>query len=299
MAWGGVLAALSLLLLYLATMLPSGRIGMVAVAGLVPAVGVISGGLATGFLSYGAAGLLGLLLLPDKGSALLYVLFFGLYPMIKYLIERLRKLPLELVLKLVFFNLILIAMIAFGLWLIKRFVKREGTKNVILIIAAAFTIVFHYSLLIFKLLSGEDAIAYLGETPNLLLPIYPCNVVMWSALIFACLKNKKSKIGEFFSDYVFWFGLISTLVGMFANVDFINNPTLADYENVKSIGAHATLLFNLLLLPIFGYVKIDVVRNIKNIVISIVMMALIGGYCNLVFGALVSEASAYDVNSMF
>lgn len=107
-AWGGVLAALSLLLLYLATMLPSGRIGMVAVAGLVPAVGVISGGLATGFLSYGAAGLLGLLLLPDKGSALLYVLFFGLYPMIKYLIERLRKLPLELVLKLVFFNLILI-----------------------------------------------------------------------------------------------------------------------------------------------------------------------------------------------
>jgi hypothetical protein len=34
-------------------------------------------------------------------------------------------------------------------------------------------------------------------------------------------------------------------------------------------------------------------------VISIVMMALIGGYCNLVFGALVSEAAAYDVNSMF
>jgi len=86
---------------------------------------------------------------------------------------------------------------------------------------------------------------------------------------------------------------------MFANVDFIQNPTLADYENVKSIAAHATLLFNVLLLPLFGYVKIDVKRNITNIILSIFLMAVIGGYCNLVFHALVSEAAAYDVNSMF
>lgn len=112
-ALGGVLAALSLVLLYISTLLPSGRIGMVAVAGLVPAAGVISGGLAAGFLCYGAAGLLGLLLLPDKGCALLYVIFFGLYPMIKSIIERLRKLPLELLLKLAFFNAVL-AILLFG-----------------------------------------------------------------------------------------------------------------------------------------------------------------------------------------
>ncbi len=112
-ALGGVLAALSLLLLYAAALLPTGRIGMVAVAGLVPAAGVISGGLAAGFLCYGAAGLLGLLLLPDKGCALLYVIFFGLYPMIKSVIERLRKLPLELLLKLIFFNIVL-AILLFG-----------------------------------------------------------------------------------------------------------------------------------------------------------------------------------------
>ena len=112
-ALGGVLAALSLLLLYLATLLPSGRIGMVAVAGLVPAAGVVSGGLAAGFLCYGAAGLLGLLLLPDKGCALLYAVFFGLYPMVKSAVERLRKLPLELLLKLAFFNAVL-AILLFG-----------------------------------------------------------------------------------------------------------------------------------------------------------------------------------------
>ena len=201
--------------------------------------------------------------------------------------------------KLIIFNLILIALIAFGLWLVKKYVKRERTKNIILISAAIFTIVFHYSSFIFKLLSGDNAIEYLGETPNLILPIYPCNVVMWSALIFAFFKDKKTKVASLFADYLFWFGIISTLVGMFANVDFINNPTLLDYENFKSITAHATLLFNILLLPLVGYIKIDVKRNIISISISILAMAVIGGYCNLVFHALVSEAAAYDVNSMF
>ena len=201
--------------------------------------------------------------------------------------------------KLITFNFVLIALIAIGLWLIKKYVTKESTKNLILVVAAVFTIVFHYSTFGFKLLTGGNAMEYLSDTPNLILPIYPCNVVMWSALIFALLKNKHSKLGAFFADYLFWFGIVSTLVGMFANVDFINNPTLADYENVKSIAAHATLLFNVLLLPIFGYIKIDVKRNITNIIISIFVMAAIGCYCNLVFHALVSEAMAYEVNSMF
>ena len=201
--------------------------------------------------------------------------------------------------KLILFNFILITLIALGLCLIKKCVKQERTQNIILVAAAIFTILFHYSTFGFKLFTGGDAMEYLSQTPNLILPIYPCNVVMWSALIFGFLKNKKSRVGSFFADYLFWFGIISTLVGMFANVDFIKNPTLADYENFKSIAAHATLLFNDLLIPLFGYIKIDVKRNITNIIISIFQMAVIGCYCNLVFHALASEVIAYDVNSMF
>ena len=201
--------------------------------------------------------------------------------------------------KLLLFNFALIAVIILGLWCTKKFLKSESSRNIVLAIAAICTILLHYSTLIGKLVSGKDAIGYLSTTPNLILPIYPCNVVMWSALIFAFLKNKDSKIGKFFVDYIFWFGILSTLVGMFANVDFIKNPTLADWENVKSITAHATLLFNVLLLPIFGYVKIDLKRNMTNIILSIVVMALIGNYCNLVFHVLVSKDAAYNVNSMF
>ena len=201
--------------------------------------------------------------------------------------------------KLIVFNFILIAIIVVGLWLVKKYVKSERGQNIVLGCAAIFTILFHYSQMLFKLFGGCDVIAYLNETPNLLLPIYPCNVVMWSALIFAGLKNKCSRLGTFLGDYLFWFGIVSTLIGMFANVDFILNPTLADYANVKSIGAHATLLFNVLLLPLFGYITTNVKRNLTSIVIAIVVMGAIGGYCNLIFRVLASKETAYDINSMF
>jgi hypothetical protein len=86
---------------------------------------------------------------------------------------------------------------------------------------------------------------------------------------------------------------------MFANVDFINNPTFKDYEVTKSIVAHATLLFNVVLIYAFGYIKVDLIKNMKHIIISVIMMYLIGLYCNKIFEVLVSYEEAYSVNSMF
>ena len=86
---------------------------------------------------------------------------------------------------------------------------------------------------------------------------------------------------------------------MFANVDFINNPTLKDYEVTKSILAHATLLFNVLLLCVFGHIKVDLIKNMVHIGISVVMMYAIGIYCNTIFEVLVSAEEASSVNSMF
>ena len=106
-------------------------------------------------------------------------------------------------------------------------------------------------------------------------------------------------LGNFLADYIFWFGIVSTLVGMFANVDFIRKPTLVDFDITKGIIAHATLLFNLLLLPIYGRIKIDLKTNLVHIIISIIEMLVIGLYCNLVFCVLVSKDVAYQVNSMF
>jgi hypothetical protein len=103
-AYPAILSALALILVYLGSVAPSGNWGIVAAAGLLPAAAVISVGLKAGFLCWAATAILAFLLVPDKFCVLLFGALFGLYPMVKSLIEQLRKKPLEYVLKLVFFN---------------------------------------------------------------------------------------------------------------------------------------------------------------------------------------------------
>ena len=103
-AYPAILSALALILVYLGSVAPSGNWGIVAAAGLLPAAAVISVGLKAGFLCWAATAILAFLLVPDKFCVLLFGALFGLYPMVKSLIEQLRKKPLEYVVKLVFFN---------------------------------------------------------------------------------------------------------------------------------------------------------------------------------------------------
>lgn len=102
-----LLIALSMVALLVASYVPSGRMGIVAIAGLLPAAAVISAGLGAGFFCYVGTGLLALLLLPTKECVLLYALLFGHYPMLKSLIERIKKPILEWCCKLVLFNALL------------------------------------------------------------------------------------------------------------------------------------------------------------------------------------------------
>ena len=117
-ALSGLLSAVALVLLYLAGLIPSGWIGVTAVAGLAVAVAVSSAGLQCGFMTYIVSGLLAVLLIPAKQTALVYGAMFGLYPLLKLLIERVKNRVLEYLLKLVFFNVILFALyhIAYGLF---------------------------------------------------------------------------------------------------------------------------------------------------------------------------------------
>lgn len=103
-AYPAILSALALILVYLGSIAPTGSWGIVAAAGLLPAAAVISVNLTAGLLCWAAAAVLALLLVPDKFCVLLFGVLFGLYPMVKSLVERLRKKPLEYVLKLAFFN---------------------------------------------------------------------------------------------------------------------------------------------------------------------------------------------------
>ncbi len=109
-ALGGVMAALALVLIYLASVIPTAQIGVAAVAGLCPLVVVVAGSFPAGFLSYAASGILALLLVPSKSCAVMYAILLGLYPVLKGLIERLHNIVLELLIKLVYFNIVMTVM---------------------------------------------------------------------------------------------------------------------------------------------------------------------------------------------
>lgn len=200
---------------------------------------------------------------------------------------------------LIIFNLIIIAVITGALILCKRLVKTPRAEYVLLLTSAALTILCHYSSLPYHSITDGSAMTYLKHNPNLILPIYPCNVVMWVCLIYGLMPNKGTRTAQLFADYIFWFGILSTLVGMFANVDFIRNPSLKDFDICKGVLAHATMLFNVLLLPVLGKTRISFGKNLLHMAISVLAMYLIGLYCNLLFETLVSEELAYEVNSMF
>lgn len=104
-AYPAILSAFALILVYLGSITPTGSWGIVAAAGLLPAAAVISIGLKAGILCWAAAAILAFLLVPDKFCVLLFGVLFGLYPMVKSLVERLQKKPLEYALKLAFFNI--------------------------------------------------------------------------------------------------------------------------------------------------------------------------------------------------
>ena len=200
---------------------------------------------------------------------------------------------------LIVFNVILILIIAALLIAVKKRFCGACAARVLLLVAPLVTILFHYSSFFYHSVFTGAGIAYLSDNLNLILPIYPCNVVMWCALIYGLLPSKDSRIALLLSDYIFWFGIASTLVGMFANMDFIANPTLANFEVTKSIVAHATLLFNVLLIPVLGLLRPNFRRNMQSIFISVLAMYAIGLYCNLVLRVLGSAELAYDKNSMF
>ncbi len=100
MAFGGIMAAVALVLMLLSSVIPVMSYGLPAIAGFLTTLVVIECGDKMAAVCYGAVSLLSLILVPDKESAILYLILFGWYPIVKQYIERLRKPVLEWVLKL-------------------------------------------------------------------------------------------------------------------------------------------------------------------------------------------------------
>ena len=104
MTLAAVFSAMTVVSLYVASVWPTGQLGLVAFASLFAAAAVIEAGLANGVSVFIISSTLGMLILPNRSAPMLYVLFFGYYPVLKSLFERSRHRVVEWVLKLLVFN---------------------------------------------------------------------------------------------------------------------------------------------------------------------------------------------------
>lgn len=106
-ALSGILTAFIVIALVLESITPTGKLGFYVLAAFILSVVLLEAGVSWGWGAYVASCGIGLLLVPEKMNLLPYVLFFGIYTLLKYHIESIRKPWLEIVLKIAAFNLFL------------------------------------------------------------------------------------------------------------------------------------------------------------------------------------------------
>jgi len=104
LSFAGILLALSWVTLFLAGFIPGMELTLFALSSFYVILVVGKTSIVNGWIFYAASCILSMINMPDKMGLLPYVLFFGLYPLIKYYAESLKKNVLEYVLKLSFFN---------------------------------------------------------------------------------------------------------------------------------------------------------------------------------------------------
>ncbi len=110
-AFTAVFTAFSAAFLYIASVFPSGQLGFLGVASLFGIAAVVEFGLWGGAAVYVGTALIGLLIVPSKSLVALYAIFFGYYPILKALAEKVHSRVLEWAVKLAVFNAALTAAI--------------------------------------------------------------------------------------------------------------------------------------------------------------------------------------------
>jgi hypothetical protein len=109
---GGILTALTLIFLYLGSIIETNTLTLLTLASFMVPIGLMRGDLRTAGLIYVSSSLLSFFIVP-LNTSLIYTFFFGIYGLMKYFIERTQNLLFEIFLKLILFNSIVSLFIIF------------------------------------------------------------------------------------------------------------------------------------------------------------------------------------------
>lgn len=117
LAISGIVTALAAFLMIIAGLIPIGTYAVPVIASLLYIIIIKEVGYSWAIMSYIATSLLSLFLCFDKETAINFILFFGYYPMLKILLEKVKPKVLKIIIELIIFNAAMI-----GIFFIAKFV---------------------------------------------------------------------------------------------------------------------------------------------------------------------------------
>ena len=107
-AYSGILLALNIILLILVNIIPMNTLFLLGLASLPIAIVIMEYGPKAGILFYIGSVLLSFMIMVNKAQWILYVFTFGIYGLVKYIIEKDRSFVQEYLLKLLVANILII-----------------------------------------------------------------------------------------------------------------------------------------------------------------------------------------------
>ncbi len=103
-ALGGIIASLCMMSMFLTGVIPMFYLLLPMICSGLIAIMAIETSPYWGFLTYVSVGLLSIFVTPNKDAALVFILFFGYYPLLRPILERLHMPPLAFLIRLAVFN---------------------------------------------------------------------------------------------------------------------------------------------------------------------------------------------------
>jgi len=157
----GMVVALSAVLMLLTGVFPMMDFALPAMAGVLLIAVVVELGRNWAMLCWLAVSLLSFFIAPLKDSALFYFVLLGIYPIIKSMIESLRKPVLEWVLKFAFLNLTAGIGLAAVIWLFQMEAYSGILTAVPLVFAGGF-LLLNVIFLVYDIALSRLVNAYIG-----------------------------------------------------------------------------------------------------------------------------------------
>lgn len=108
-AESGLLTALTVVILYSTSLIPISKLSILTLASCLIPICIIRSSVKYAILVYIASSLISLFFVPFNIS-IYYMMFFGIYGIVKFFIEKINMYFIEIIIKLLSFNVLLMAM---------------------------------------------------------------------------------------------------------------------------------------------------------------------------------------------